>query len=283
MTTVDYKKNVPVLGSYEVVVAGAGPAGICAAVAAARSGARVALVERYGVLGGNLTAGYVGPILGMVGSGTMRDELMALLGVPENDMIGEVGVAHDMEHAKRVLAEFVSCENLDVFLQTPVVDALMAGASLEGLLVATKEGLRAMEGKIVIDATGDGDVAWFAGAPVEKGRADGLMQPVTLEFTLDGVDESRAVACIGDVDDVELNGERFLDYCARCARQGLLPEQPGGCAAAPYHASRTAAGEHDTAQRHRRYLRACALFLGAGAAPPNRHTGAFLSGESARV
>ena len=54
MTTVDYKKNVPVLGSYEVVVAGAGPAGICAAVAAARSGARVALVERYGVLGGNL-------------------------------------------------------------------------------------------------------------------------------------------------------------------------------------------------------------------------------------
>ena len=225
MTTVDYKKNVPVLGSYEVVVAGAGPAGICAAVAAARSGARVALVERYGVLGGNLTAGYVGPILGMVGSGTMRDELMALLGVPENDMIGEVGVAHDMEQAKRVLAEFVSCENLDVFLQTPVVDALMAGASLEGLLVATKEGLRAMEGKIVIDATGDGDVAWFAGAPVEKGRADGLMQPVTLEFTLDGVDESRAVACIGDVDDVELNGERFLDYCARCARQGLLPEQ----------------------------------------------------------
>lgn len=139
--------------------------------AAARSGARVALVERYGVLGGNLTAGYVGPILGMVGSGTMRDELMALLGVPENDMIGEVGVAHDMEQAKRVLAEFVSCENLDVFLQTPVVDALMAGASLEGLLVATKEGLRAMEGKIVIDATGDGDVAWFAGAPVEKGRA----------------------------------------------------------------------------------------------------------------
>ena len=51
MTTVDYKKNVPVLGSYEVVVAGAGPAGICAAVAAARSGARVALVERYGAVG----------------------------------------------------------------------------------------------------------------------------------------------------------------------------------------------------------------------------------------
>ena len=147
MTTVDYKKNVPVLGSYEVVVAGAGPAGICAAVAAARSGARVALVERYGVLGGNLTAGYVGPILGMVGSGTMRDELMALLGVPENDMIGEVGVAHDMEQAKRVLAEFVSCENLDVFLQTPVVDALMLAPLWKGCWWQPRKGCAPWRGK----------------------------------------------------------------------------------------------------------------------------------------
>ena len=60
---------------YDVIVAGAGPAGICAAVAAARQGARVALIERYGVIGGNLTAGYVGPILGSVSKNTMRDEL----------------------------------------------------------------------------------------------------------------------------------------------------------------------------------------------------------------
>ena len=55
---------------YDVIVAGAGPAGICAAVAAARQGARVALIERYGVIGGNLTAGYVGPILGSVSKNT---------------------------------------------------------------------------------------------------------------------------------------------------------------------------------------------------------------------
>lgn len=220
----NYEKRVPVIGSYDVLVAGAGPAGICAAVAAARMGARVALVERYGVLGGNLTAGYVGPILGMVGKGTMRDEIMGLLGVPENDMIGETGIAHDMERAKRVLAEFVAHENIHVFLQTPIGDGILKGTSLKGLLVMTKEGLGILEGKVTVDATGDGDVAYFAGAPVEKGREDGLMQPVTLEFTLEGVDESRAVTCIGDVDNVELNGERFLDYCARCAEQGLLPE-----------------------------------------------------------
>ena len=219
-----YEKSVPVIGSYDVVVAGAGPAGICAAVAAARSGVNVALVERYGVLGGNLTAGYVGPILGMVGKGTMRDEVMDLLGVPDNDMIGETGVAHDMEKAKRVLAEFVARENIDVFLQTPIVDGILEDMSLKGLVVMTKEGMRIIEGKVTVDATGDGDVAHFAGASVEKGREDGLMQPVTLEFTLEGVDESRAITCIGDVDDVKLNGERFLDYCARCARQGLLPK-----------------------------------------------------------
>ncbi len=219
-----YEKSVPVIGSYDVVVAGAGPAGICAAVAAARSGVNVALVERYGVLGGNLTAGYVGPILGMVGKGTMRDEVMDLLGVPDNDMIGETGVAHDMEKAKRVLAEFVARENINVFLQTPIVDGILEDMSLKGLMVMTKEGMRIIEGKVTVDATGDGDVAHFAGAPVEKGREDGLMQPVTLEFTLEGVDESRAITCIGDVDDVKLNGERFLDYCARCARQGLLPK-----------------------------------------------------------
>ena len=218
-----YEKSVPVIGSYDVVVAGAGPAGICAA-AAARSGVNVALVERYGVLGGNLTAGYVGPILGMVGKGTMRDEVMDLLGVPDNDMIGETGVAHDMEKAKRVLAEFVARENIDVFLQTPIVDGILEDMSLKGLMVMTKEGMRIIEGKVTVDATGDGDVAHFAGAPVEKGREDGLMQPVTLEFTLEGVDESRAITCIGDVDDVKLNGERFLDYCARCAKQGLLPK-----------------------------------------------------------
>ena len=219
-----YEKSVPVIGSYDVVVAGAGPAGICTAVAAARSGVNVALVERYGVLGGNLTAGYVGPILGMVGKGTMRDEVMDLLGVPDNDMIGETGVAHDMEKAKRVLAEFVARENIDVFLQTPIVDGILEDMSLKGLVVMTKEGMRIIEGKVTVDATGDGDVAHFAGAPVEKGREDGLMQPVTLEFTLEGVDESRAITCIGDVDDVKLNGERFLDYCARCAKQGLLPK-----------------------------------------------------------
>ncbi len=224
METVSYTREIPVYKRFDVIVCGAGPAGICAAVAAARQGAKVALLERYGVPGGNLTCGHVGPILGMVGKGTMRDELMALLEVPDNDMIGRVGVAHDMQRAKTVLTEFIHHENIEVYLQTMVADALVEDHRVTGVVISTKEGLLALEGKVVVDATGDGDVAAFAGCQIEKGREDGLMQPVTLEFTLDNVDEDRGVICIGDVDDVAFNGQRFLDYCKQCAQKGMLPE-----------------------------------------------------------
>ena len=224
METVSYTREIPVYKRFDVIVCGAGPAGICAAVAAARQGAKVALLERYGVPGGNLTCGHVGPILGMVGKGTMRDELMALLEVPDNDMIGRVGVAHDMQRAKTVLTEFIHHENIEVYLQTMAADALVEDHRVTGVVISTKEGLLALEGKVVVHATGDGDVAAFAGCQIEKGREDGLMQPVTLEFTLDNVDEDRGVICIGDVDDVAFNGQRFLDYCKQCAQKGMLPE-----------------------------------------------------------
>jgi len=225
MTHFNYSKKIEVAGYYDVLVIGSGPAGVCAAVAAARMGGKVALVERYGCIGGNLTVGHVGPILGMVARGSMRDELVALLGVPQNDMIGAVGVAHDAEDAKRILANFVDHENITVFLQTAVCDVVMEKNAITGVIAAGKEGLQCLSGKVVIDCTGDGDVAWMAGAVFQKGRNDGLMQPVTHEFTLGNVDERKALACYGDVDDVEFNGMRFLDYCKGCADRGEIPSQ----------------------------------------------------------
>ena len=225
MQTISYNKQLDVRASYDVVVAGSGPAGICAAVAAAREGAKVALVERYGVVGGNLTAGYVGPILGMVGKGTMRDEIVSLLGVPENDMIGETGRAHDFERAKMLLAQFVNHPNIDVYLQTTVTDVIKEGNAVVGLVVTAGEGQFVIKGAVTVDATGDGLVSYLAGAQTEKGREDGLMQPVTLEFTIAGVDESKGIICIGDVDEVKLGDERFLDYCKRLAVEGEIPEK----------------------------------------------------------
>lgn len=220
-----YSTDIVIKGEFDVVVAGAGPAGICAAVAAARQGAKVALVERYGVVGGNLTAGYVGPILGSVGPGTMRDELVKLLGVPENDMIGETGKAHNVEQAKLVLSEFVNHPNIAVFLQCSVFDVVKVGTSVTGLIISSNEGRFALMGRVIVDATGDAVVSYLAGAQIEKGREDGKMQPVSLEFTIDGVDESRGLICIGDVDNVQLGGMRFLDWCKQKANEGLLPQK----------------------------------------------------------
>lgn len=225
MQTVSYSRQLEVRGCYDVLVAGSGPAGICAAVAAAREGARVALIERYGVVGGNLTTGYVGPILGMVGKGTMRDEIVELLGVAENDMIGQTGRAHDFECAKMLLAQFVNHPNIDVYLQTTVTDVIKQGSAVVGVVVTAGEGQFVLQGAVTVDATGDGLVSYLAGATTEKGREDGLMQPVTLEFTISGVDESKGVICIGDVDNVKLGDERFLDYCKRLAEAGELPER----------------------------------------------------------
>lgn len=221
---ISYSKQLPIWKSYDVIVCGAGPAGICAAVAAARQGAKTALVERYGIPGGNLTSGCVGPILGSVSAGTMRDELVALLGVPDNDMDGTTGVAHDMERAKIALTKFLDEKNLDVYLQTPVADAWMEGSRICGIVAATKEGLKVLAAQTVIDATGDGDVAVFAGGDYEKGREDGLMQPVTVEFTLDGVEEDKGILCIGDIDNVTFRGQRFLDWTKAQAEQGIIPQ-----------------------------------------------------------
>lgn len=227
MTRIRYERTLELKRTYDVLVAGAGPAGICAAVSAARQGASVALIERYGVLGGNLTVGFVGPILGMVSGGTMRDELVHLLGVPENDMLGWSGRKHDMEQAKIVIEEFVAREkNIDVYMQSTVCDAIMEQERITGLVIAGNEEPYILGGKIVIDATGDANVCVHTGCAIKKGReSDGLMQPVSLEFTIDGVDEEKGVVCVGDVDPVKLNGVRFLDYCKQCSEQGLLPER----------------------------------------------------------
>ena len=110
-----YEKELPQLEPYDVVVAGGGPAGICAAVSAARMGAKTALLERYGAIGGNLTVGCVGPIMGITSPGTMRDEIVRLLQVEQNDMLGWTSRVHDMEQAKGTLLRFLTGKGCGCF------------------------------------------------------------------------------------------------------------------------------------------------------------------------
>lgn len=220
-----YVKELEVIAKYDVTVVGSGPAGICAAVAAARCGLKVAIIERYGAVGGNLTIGTVGPLMGSVGKGTMRDELGGMLRVAHNNMQATNGHVHDMQHAKRLLLEFLLDAGVSLYIQTTVVDVVKDGNALTGLVVSRRDGMGVIESKQFIDASGDGDVAAFSGAPWEMGRTkDGLTQPVTLMYVLTGVDDSRALCCYGEEDNVQFNGERFLDFTARCCEQGILPK-----------------------------------------------------------
>ncbi len=215
---------------YDVIVAGGGPAGIAAAVSAARAGARTALIERNGILGGMLTAGHVQPILGRAEGRTMYNEVVELLSrghsirqiVTRNG--SEVGL--DLEEAKLRLLELAVESGVYVYLQTPVVDAIMDGDAIVGVKICTPEGLCDLRAKVVVDSTGDGFVAARAGAPFEMGReSDGKCQPVTLEFTVDNVDETYGFTCYGGSDPVILpSGKKYSTVCKEAHAAGELPE-----------------------------------------------------------
>lgn len=215
---------------FDVAVAGGGPAGVCAAVSAARAGARVVLAERFGCLGGNLTLGHVSPILGSVAPGTMADELRGLFTAahPDNPQVAtrngtEAHIDHD--EAKGILARFCADAGVTVLLCAPVVDAIMDGHRVVGIRIDTPNGPREIRAKAVIDATGDGRVAVAAGAEFRIGRdGDGATQPCSIEFIVDGVDETRAISAWGGSDPVKLpSGEEYRALCARMNAAGELP------------------------------------------------------------
>lgn len=219
----------------DVLVAGGGPAGVCAAVSAARAGAKVLLAERFGCLGGNLTLGHVSPVLGKASKGTMADEIRELLNKThpgaQKVMTRNGPEEHiDHEEAKGILAKLCADAGVGILLCAPVVDALMDGSRVAGVVVDTPKGLRTIRAKVVVDATGDGRVATAAGAETRIGRAaDGATQPSTLEFVVDGVDETRGITAWGGTDPVRVklaDGEEleYRELCKRRNREGVLPK-----------------------------------------------------------
>ena len=217
-------------GEYDVVVVGGGPAGICAAVSAAREGAKTALIERYGILGGMMTSGHVHPILGRTGAGTMYHEIVELVEKGHEDVEklvtrngSEIHV--DIEEAKSALLKLVHESGADIYLQTPVVEALVEENLLTGVLVGTQSGLKAIKGKVFVDASGDGFLAARAGAEYKMGRdSAGKCQPTTLEFTIDNIDEEVALFCYGGSDPVTLpDGKKYSELCKEVSARGELP------------------------------------------------------------
>ena len=204
---------------YDVVIAGAGPAGIACALESARSGLKTALIERYGCVGGNLTLGYVGPLLGKVCGGTIAEEI-------EDAICSKRGAVPDFEKAKIALTALLDEAGADVYLQTCVIGAEKVGEKIEMIHTAGKFGDLSFSAEVFIDATGDGDLAFQSGCPFRFGReSDGLIQPVTLMFVIEGVSADQPLLCRHEEDYTDLgDGREYLDLCHRACRTGELPE-----------------------------------------------------------
>lgn len=211
-----YNREIPVGPAFDVIVAGAGPAGLCAAVAAARQGARTALLERFGAVGGNLTLGHITTSMGVIPNGTLKDEVGERLGT------GGECRPHSVEDAKRTLAEWVDQAGVALYLQTQAVDLQMEGNQVCGVVVSTPQGLELLPCRVAVDATGDGALCALAGVPYTVGRTlDGLTQPASILFTIGGVDSD--LTCTHESDDTLINGQSYLAMCEEASRNGELP------------------------------------------------------------
>ena len=220
--------SIPYYYTPEIAVVGGGPAGVCAAIAAARTGAKVLLIESGNCLGGMATIGQVNPFMtsfdksgeNMIIRGLFAEIIDRLVArgaaiqprdvPPGQSFTSYITVGHnhtapfDAEVLKVVLDEMCEEAGVQVLFHSSFISPIMEGNAVRGLVSATKAGLRAVSAQMVIDCTGDADVAFRSGVPCEMGdEASGRIQPATMFFRIGNVDLAKVDA------DIEANRDNF--------------------------------------------------------------------------
>ena len=217
-------KEVEVREQVDVLVVGGGPAGIGAAVSAARTGSKVMLLEKRAFLGGNITSAYVETC-----NWFLNNTLFSVRGLYKEIEDGykvEYGRGHEIrdhapfrfngEYLKIFLDELMARENVRVLFYSFVNDVVIENNHIKAVIIQTKNGPMAVSAQVVIDATGDGDVAFAAGVPFKQGRdKDGYCQPGTLNLRLAGVDPKFFCEGPAEKDKLKAIDKKFqLDYDA---------------------------------------------------------------------
>jgi hypothetical protein len=201
-------RDIPLYGEYEVVVLGGGPAGITAAVAAARAGRRTLLIERYGFLGGMGTAAGVTNFCGL--HANVHGEMHRVVQGIASDLLARIdrldglnkphlilgkifAQAYDTAAYKIAADDLLGHHKVDILFHALGAGVAMHDArSINALFVETKAGRQAIRADIFIDCSGDGDLAAWAGAPYEVGDNAGHMLYPSMMFRLNGIDPAKA-------------------------------------------------------------------------------------------
>ncbi|WP_077534143.1 FAD-dependent oxidoreductase [Massiliimalia massiliensis] len=207
-TVLDCAHEIPVLMECDVLVVGGGPAGIAAAVGAAKAGADTVIVEQYGCLGGNITVGAVEPPSwyrqekttmpgGVIAE--IEKRMLALDAAAQTSFRPSIGYAYDTEVYKYMADQLIKDYHI-----TPIYHCLgtipyMEGNTVCGVITESKSGRTAILAKRVIDCTGDGDIMARAGAPYEKGGKNSeKLFAGTLKFFLTNVDIPKLEAAMDE-------------------------------------------------------------------------------------
>jgi len=213
--------------STDVLVIGGGPAGLCAAIASARMGAKTTLIEKNGYCGGMATAGLVAPFMTCYDSGGNTMLIRGLFEEIVQRLVDMGGAIHPSEietstaftsyitaghihvtpfkaEALKLLADRMLKEaGVKVIYHTSFVDAISEGDRVSKVIVAKKQGLCAIEAKIIVDCSGDADCAAAAGVPYTVGNGHGRIQPATMFFRIGNVNSSKIDA------DIDANRDNF--------------------------------------------------------------------------
>ncbi|MHA1669399.1 MAG: FAD-dependent oxidoreductase [Promethearchaeota archaeon] len=257
------------MAEVDVLVVGGGPAGLAAAIASAREGVDTMLLERYGCFGGNITQTMVGTLAwyryaktvdagGLIREFELKAEEMGGVINTFNDKIKKTEIGNflenkgilvdgkptyailDTEVFKIIADELIEEAGVTPLLHCQAVETIMEGNTIKGIITESKSGRQAIMAKRVIDATGDADIAYHAGAPFRKDEKTKLMG-VTVNFGCSGVDIDKFITFLIDkmqkksnfISYLKQSGELFfmddfscfLEPLNKATKEDIIPEK----------------------------------------------------------